>query len=45
MKISEKSVDASEISNRIMCIKCACRFHNEETMQSCNVEFHEEIMY
>ena len=40
VKISERSADAFEILNRVMCIKCACRFHDEKTAQSCNVEFH-----
>jgi len=45
VRINERSADASEISNRVMCIKCACRFHDEETTQSCDVEFHEKVMY
>jgi len=45
VRISERSADASEILNKVICIKCACRFHDEETAQSCNVEFHEKVMY
>jgi len=45
MKINERSVDASEILNRIMCIKYACKFHDEKMMQSCDAEFHEKVMY
>ncbi len=45
MKINEKSVDAFKILNKVMCIKCACRFHDKEMMQSCDIKFHEKMMY
>ncbi len=45
MRISERSADAFEILNRMICIKCACRFYDEEIMQSCNVKFHKKVMY
>jgi len=44
MRISERNVDASEILNRIICIKCACKFHDEKMMQNCNVKFHEKVV-
>ena len=45
VKINERSADASEIMNRIMCIKCAHKFHDEKITQSCDIEFHEKVMY
>ncbi len=43
--ISGRSAGAPEIQDRIMCIKCARRFHDEEATRSCDAEFHGKTMY
>jgi len=44
MRISERNVDASEILNKIICIKCACKFHDEKMMKTAMLSFMKKLL-